>query len=1482
MMYKNLNYPFITLVIVLVALLSSFSGTLQAQTILKPGDIAVVGVNTNLSGCGGTGGEDEVSLVAFQDIEPGTEIHFTDNGWQRLNAGQWGNSEGFLVARRSASAPVIPAGTLIVLRFIPVPPAGQDPVSAVLPDNNWEFEKLGLNNINLSSEGDQLYVMQGGIWDNGTATISNQEHDAQYIGGNILFGFNTNNLWEDFADDAFKSGLHPDVTPCYHMEPIAGDARYISYQGPSESATQLEWLDRISNAQNWITFSDCESYQRPGETFAITPNNIDLTCTVCSGCGIVDEQLVLSLPTTGGPFNIEFYNGVDTLDIQNVSDGDIINASITQTTTYYLVSVSDQGGCSISSNLGAPVIVEVFKKPIANNPGPYKVCNENGQGNFMLTTLNESIRGGSSGVAVRWYADQALSTPIPDPQNFVSGPTTVFATTFNGNCESDPIAIELQIGTQSNPLIVLTSPVSCNGAADASVEVQTSGDGAPYQFDWSDDNLDGQTGGGGLSAGVYEVTVTDVDGCEEVASITITNPEALNLSCGQSQAVTTVGAADGIASVNITGGTAPYTLEWSGPASGMQSVASSGSTNISDLVAGTYTIILTDANGCSLDCIFTINDPNCTLTVSANVVQRPSCPDVNNGQVDLVITGGTAPYTIDWNVDAFDNLESATDLGVGNYSVLVTDSQGCTNNVTVTLNALNTNPTVLIPEVGSICVNECYELVLNFTGQGPFEMPIRLDAGKGEVSVTIQSDTNRDTFLICPSDFGIVNATNIQIFFDALFDQTTCPVSLDETRILQVLPTDQGFLDTILCQEDFFFYNGTTYDRNNPSGMETLDAQTINGCDSIVNINLSFFPVAQETIDTLLCADETIMVNGTLYGADRTSGTEIFPNASVNGCDSLVFVDIEVDDPATTVISTTLCEGRSLELNGVLYDINNPSGSEIFPRAEGCDSTVFVNLNFIETKRDTIHFNLCPGASVDINGVNYSEANPGGIERYIASTGCDSLVLIDLDFNFIRESFFDTTICEGDQVLIGNTIYDIDNPSGREVFPVLNDQCDSFVNVTLNFLRAIKVRLNGGGSVCPGDSINLVFRLTNADAVDLELSDGRGGVTTLTNVRDGYVHRVSPSISSSYSILSVSGADIGTGCPPVLEGIAIVDVRPITATGLAVSNFGDFNLSCPDSNDGAVSVEIDGGLPQYIVNWSTGMVGDTISGLAAGSYQFTVTDANGCQADGEISIEAPEPIELVTDVLPPVCTGESTGAIILRNITGGTAPYEYSTDGQNFRSLDQTTPIITDLDAGTYSFSIQDVNDCSTVSVVTIPNPQVLDVDLGPDVTIKYGDSLQLDPILNFLPDQFAWRPAEKVSDPSILTPMVVPTETTTLVFTATDTAGCDVSDQITITIDNSREVYTPSAFSPNGDGLNDFFSPIVGGNVQTILSLKIFDRWGTMMYDGQDLPGDTDSGWNGRINGELAPAGVYVYYAEIQFFDGATEVFQGDMVLIR
>ncbi|MEL7121112.1 MAG: hypothetical protein AAFO07_16795 [Bacteroidota bacterium] len=1054
------------------------------QTILQPGDLAIVGVNTNLSGCGGDGGEDEISLICFKDIEPGTVLQFTDNGWQRLNPGQWGNSEGFIVATRNADAPIIPAGNLIVFRF----PAITEDIQTVLPDNEWTFQRISINALNFNSGGDQLYIMQGGIWDEGDTRIGNSSHNATYTGGNILFGFNSTASWIDFADNTMNSGLHPQVENCFHMEPTGGTSNFTSYQGPMTEATQLEWISRISNPSNWNSFPDCSFYERPATQFPLTPNNIELNCTTCEGCGFIEEKIVITLPEFGGPFDVRYTNEIDTIDLQAVNNQDTIFTQLSKTTSYKIVSVTDFNGCPIFSNLGAEITVVVNKKPMPNQAEPIQACNEGGVGTFILSSADDAIRSESS-LAVIWYEDSTLMNRITTPNAYVRNASdTVYATIFDGNCESDPVPVFLELGVDADPQIVVQQGISCNAAADAVLEVQHNSNGGIYSYDWNVNEYDSLKVVIGVDVGFYQVTVTDDRNCSFVTNITIDQPRALDLSCTEAVAVSTVGGADGIAEINFSGGTAPFTIEWTGPSNGMLNADMEGTQQLDNLSAGLYNLTLTDANGCILSCPFTMNDPNCNLTVLTSKIDE-TCPGRNDGRLEIMINGGLPPYNIDWSVDSLDGFSDVIGLSPGNYTIVVTDDQNCTSTASVTINTIGTQPTVFIPDFDVVCNDECYEFDVQFTGTPPFALAYEADAGKGFIiQDTLFSDSLSNTFTICPDTFGLVDGI-MQLSFTEIDDAGICKVDLNESRELQVVNNLPRLLDTIICQEDFLFLNGSIYDLNNRSGIERLANANVLGCDSIVEVNLSFFAPSQKIIDTLICASDAIEINGTTYNRERTSGTEVFPNASMNGCDSVVFIQLELEPLASTVIDSALCIGDSLIVNNVLYDEINPSGTEIIPRAMGCDSTVFVSLDFLETFKDTLQMNLCPEANIIVNGNLYNQSNPTGTEFLTTANGCDSIIEVDLDFNFIRQSFVDTTICPTEQIMVNGTIYDIDNPSGVETILLSNEPCDSFVNVSVSFFNAATVRLGGSVSVCPGDSANLVIRVFNTDRIDLELQD---------------------------------------------------------------------------------------------------------------------------------------------------------------------------------------------------------------------------------------------------------------------------------------------------------------------------------------------------------------------------------------------------------
>ncbi|HDQ15468.1 MAG TPA: lamin tail domain-containing protein [Bacteroidetes bacterium] len=223
-----------------------------ATTVLAPGDIAVLGLNSNIAACvGGNAGDDEISFVCFQDITTNTAIEMTDNGWERINPGQWGNTEGVIQAVRTGGT--IPAGTVITFRFF-----NGGTYTAISPDANWNITEIHTTGTDLimNSGGDQIFFMQGGTWNYGTPG----SHDAVLTNPNILFGFNTNDVWS--ADGTTQHSNPFPGLDCYSMMPgVATD--YIKYTGVVDgfsAASQREWIRRINNPANWTSYADCFGY----------------------------------------------------------------------------------------------------------------------------------------------------------------------------------------------------------------------------------------------------------------------------------------------------------------------------------------------------------------------------------------------------------------------------------------------------------------------------------------------------------------------------------------------------------------------------------------------------------------------------------------------------------------------------------------------------------------------------------------------------------------------------------------------------------------------------------------------------------------------------------------------------------------------------------------------------------------------------------------------------------------------------------------------------------------------------------------------------------------------------------------------------------------------------------------------------------------------------------------------------------------------
>jgi gliding motility-associated-like protein len=285
---------------------------------------------------------------------------------------------------------------------------------------------------------------------------------------------------------------------------------------------------------------------------------------------------------------------------------------------------------------------------------------------------------------------------------------------------------------------------------------------------------------------------------------------------------------------------------------------------------------------------------------------------------------------------------------------------------------------------------------------------------------------------------------------------------------------------------------------------------------------------------------------------------------------------------------------------------------------------------------------------------------------------------------------------------------------------------------------------------------------------------------------------------------------------------------------------------------------------------------------APGTYILTVTNTlNGCTATDSASVsEIPLPAFLPRDVQPNCITPK--GSVDFGPITGGTPPFQYSTDGgQHYTNKSITSG----LSPGLYQLVVIDQNGCTASTSLILNQPTYPTAYLPPVVTLESGNSDTLSAITVppfSLIQSWEWTPSNGLSCTDCPNPILTPKYPLTYQLKITDQQGCTAVAHIQVLIDKDRYIYAPNIFSPNDDGRNDRFI-IYGRNVVEIKSLQIFDRWGSLVWDGSHLGINNEQvGWDGRVKGARPVPGVYVWTALIEFTDGASERYTGDITILR
>jgi gliding motility-associated-like protein len=399
--------------------------------------------------------------------------------------------------------------------------------------------------------------------------------------------------------------------------------------------------------------------------------------------------------------------------------------------------------------------------------------------------------------------------------------------------------------------------------------------------------------------------------------------------------------------------------------------------------------------------------------------------------------------------------------------------------------------------------------------------------------------------------------------------------------------------------------------------------------------------------------------------------------------------------------------------------------------------------------------------------------------------------------------------------------------------------------------------------ICAGDANG---------SIQIQVANGQPGYTYNFNLGQGFQpSNMQSGLAAGTYTVDARDAD---GC---LGNFEIVVSEPPAITVAPQST----DISCFGADDGEIIVLTGGGRPAYTYSWSDGSTADTVrTGLSAGQYTISLTDQNGCVRSSAVTIIEPNEIfpvlEQTNDL---VCFGEATGSFLLSS-TGGTPAYTYSSDGENF----QTNPLLENLLAGDYLLYVMDSNGCLDSLNGQLTQPREFIIDPGNDGLIYLGFDTILRAVSNYNPVSYQWGPDSLLClDPLCTSVRAAPVNSTIYTVIGTNPAGCRDTAMLELKVIADRPLFIPNSFSPNGDGVNDGFTIFGGPAVGEVESLRIFNRWGGLVFERENfLPNEPSLGWDGMVDGKPVNPAVFVYSAAVRFINGTVQEYSGDVTVVR
>jgi gliding motility-associated-like protein len=802
-----------------------------------------------------------------------------------------------------------------------------------------------------------------------------------------------------------------------------------------------------------------------------------------------------------------------------------------------------------------------------------------------------------------------------------------------------------------------------------------------------------------------------------------------------------------------------------------------------------------------------------------------------NGCDSLVITTYTLSNSASTNI----NSTSCNPLDTGTFVKNLKNYLGCDSIVTTKISLLNKSETRLtattcdpsgIGEKTVILTNQngCDSLVIT-TYTLSNNVTTNLNSTSCNPLDTGIFVKNLKSYLGC--DSIVTTKINLVAKSEIRLTATTCdPSGIGEKTVTL---KNQNGCDSLVITTYILSNNVTT--NLNSTSCNPLDTGTfvknLNsylGCDSIVTTKITLKSRSETRLTATTCDPSGV-------------GEKTVTLKNQNGCDSLIITTYLLSNNVTTNLNSTSC---------------NPLDTGIFVKNLksylGCDSIVTTKITLKSRSETRLTATTCDPAGVSEKTVTLKNQN-----------GCDSLVITTYTLSNNVSINFESETCNS--LDTGTFVKNLKSYLG----------CDSIVTTKIRLSKLDTGRLNQ--TTCDplkvGSEYIKVRKKSGCDSVVLVM-------TTLAKMDTTFINLTSCSLVNVGEKIQKYARTIGCD--------SIVATRTRYApTSLNFSIKRSKSITCNRGDDGEIVLSsITGGTPQYKIAWSNGDTNSVLKRLAAGKYQATVTDKDGCQRADSLDLKEPNAIEIEVDGISPRCFGEQFGSIEVGMVKGGLPPYSFNMGDVN-KPMSVSPYTLSSIRVGRYQVKIFDQNKCFNDTFIDIKEGRLLSISLGNDTKITLGDSTMLNVTSDFNLKNIKWISDNAIACDTCLTNLVRPIATTTYKVKVQDTEGCIAEDVVTVFIDKNKRVYVPNSFSPNGDKENDILMVYSDQSVEKIMTFQVFNRWGSRIYEKHNFqPNDETAGWDGFFNGQLVQPDVVVYFIEVMFKDGKTEIFKGDVTVMK